>query len=153
MKFPSGSTTPYMYMSTQHLRGWKHHDICVYVNRAVKGLNSENMFILLIVNNYLWKKEFPINGKKGTLISYFSKLAKHHLGRPKIRTFSDIKLLFCPFVLQGKGIICGYVPTMVHRNLRWIASSILHTPFRSVYPPHWQWPASIGSWRVFSIIQ
>ncbi len=30
------------------------------------------------------------------------------VGRPKICTFSHIKLLFCPFVLQGKGIICGY---------------------------------------------
>ena len=30
------------------------------------------------------------------------------LGRPKSHTLTHIKLLFCPFVLQGKGIICGY---------------------------------------------
>ncbi len=26
-------------MSTQHSRGWQHDDICVYVNRALEGLN------------------------------------------------------------------------------------------------------------------
>ena len=29
-------------MSTQHSRGWEHNDICVYVNRALKGLRKCN---------------------------------------------------------------------------------------------------------------
>ncbi len=27
-------------MSTQHSRGWQHNDMCVYVNRALKGLTD-----------------------------------------------------------------------------------------------------------------
>ncbi len=57
--------------------------------------------------------------------------------------------------------VAGNVPNLkkvpvqsiaLQRNARCSSPCILHT-FRSVNPPHWQWPAPMGSWRVYCYVE
>ena len=54
-------------MSTQHSRGWIHNDICVYVNRALKGLRkikAPPMKTRAIFQNNSPAEPFSKQGKK-----------------------------------------------------------------------------------------
>ncbi len=61
-----------------------------------------------------------------------------------------------PSFLQASGTPAHAVPNgprglIFVMYARCSSLCILHT-FRSVNPPHWQWPAPMGSWRVFYVV-
>ncbi len=53
--FPTGSTTIYTYMSTQHSKGWQDNDICIYVGRALKGLMKKHFVSTLKKERHMAK--------------------------------------------------------------------------------------------------
>ena len=50
---------------------------------------------------------YPVWAVKGIETAPYMCACMSLVGHPKIHTFSHSKLLFCPFVLWGKDIICG----------------------------------------------